>query len=99
MSDSTYIIEFIELGSVNCVPCKQMQPVMKSIEEKYKGLIKVTFYDVWKDETAAKKYKIDLIPTQIFIDRSGNELMRHQGFFPEEEIDKFFQSKGLNLPG
>jgi thioredoxin 1 len=91
-------IEFVELGSVNCIPCKKMQPVMKSIEEKYKGLIKVTFHDVWKDEAPAKKYGIDLIPTQVFLDADGKELMRHQGFFPEEEIDKFFQSQGVNIP-
>ncbi len=30
-------VTFIELGSVTCIPCKQMQPIMKSIEEKYKG--------------------------------------------------------------
>ena len=29
-------VTFVELGSVNCIPCKQMQPVMKAIEEKYK---------------------------------------------------------------
>ncbi|MFA6542260.1 MAG: hypothetical protein WCT99_11740 [Bacteroidota bacterium] len=26
-------ITFIELGSVNCIPCKKMQPVMKAIEQ------------------------------------------------------------------
>ena len=26
-------VTFIELGSVNCIPCKQMQPVMKAIEK------------------------------------------------------------------
>jgi len=92
-----YKIEFVELGSVNCIPCKKMQPVMKSIEEKYKGLVKVTFHDVWKDEAPAKKYGIDLIPTQVFLDANGKEIMRHQGFYPEEEIDKFLQSQGLNL--
>jgi len=93
-----YKIEFVELGSVNCIPCKKMQPIMKSIEEKYKGLVKITFYDVWKDEAPAKKYGIDLIPTQVFLDASGKELMRHQGFYPEEDIDKFFQSQGINIP-
>lgn len=28
-------VTFVELGSVNCIPCKQMVPVMKAIEEKY----------------------------------------------------------------
>lgn len=93
-----YKIEFIELGSVNCIPCKKMQPVMKSIEEKYKGLVKVTFHDVWKDTKIAEVYGIDLIPTQVFKDADGKELMRHQGFFAEVEIDKFFQSQGINIP-
>ena len=95
---TNYKVEFIELGSVNCIPCKQMQPVMKNIEHKYKGQVKVTFYDVWKDNTPAKKYAIDLIPTQVFLDKDGKEIMRHQGFFAEEEIDKFLQSQGLNIP-
>ena len=91
-------IEFVELGSVNCIPCKKMQPVMKSIEEKYKGLVKVTFHDVWKDDAPAKKYGIDLIPTQVFLDANGKEIMRHQGFYAEDEIDKFLQSQGVNIP-
>jgi thioredoxin 1 len=41
-----------------------------------------------------KKYGIDLIPTQVFLDANGKELMRHQGFYPEEEIDKFFTVTG-----
>lgn len=92
-----YKIEFVELGSVNCIPCKKMQPVMASIEKKYAGQVKVTFHDVWKDDAPAKKYGIDLIPTQVFLDAGGKELMRHQGFYPEEDIDKFLQSQGLNI--
>lgn len=90
-------IEFVELGSVNCIPCKKMQPIMKSIEEKYKGLVKVTFHDVWKDTKIAEVYGIDLIPTQVFKDENGKEIMRHQGFYPEEDIDKFLQSQGVNF--
>ena len=90
-------ITFVELGSVRCIPCKQMQPVMASIEKKYGDQIKVIFYDVWKEEEAeyADKYKIKLIPTQVFLDASGKEIHRHEGFYPEKEIDKFLQKNGL----
>ena len=90
-------VTFIELGSVNCIPCKAMQPIMKSVEEKYGDQVKVIFYDVWKKEQAhfGKEYNIRLIPTQVFLDKSGKELMRHEGFFPKNEIDAFLQSKGL----
>lgn len=92
-------ITFIELGSVNCIPCKKMQPVMKSVEEKYGDQIKVIFYDVWtqKDRKYARVYGIRLIPTQIFLDADGNEIARHEGYYPETEIDRFLQSNGLSI--
>jgi len=30
-------VTFVELGSVGCIPCDKMQPIMKEIEEEYKG--------------------------------------------------------------
>jgi thioredoxin 1 len=99
VTTANYKIEFVELGSVNCIPCKKMQPIMASIEKKYAGQVKVTFYDVWKDPAPGQKFGIQLIPTQVFLDDKGVELMRHEGFFPEEEIDKFLQSKGLVIGG
>ncbi len=90
-------ITFVELGSVKCVPCRRMQPVMKAVEDKFGDQLQVIFYDVWKDDQReyAVKYKIRLIPTQVFLDASGRELMRHEGFFPEDDIDEFLQSQGL----
>lgn len=92
-------VTFIELGSVNCIPCKQMQPVMKSIEEKYGEQVKVIFYDVWKSEQKqyAQKYGIRLIPTQVFLDENGKEFHRHEGFYPEAEIEKLLRGKGLKI--
>jgi thioredoxin 1 len=90
-------ITFIELGSVNCIPCKKMQPVMKAIEQKYGAAVNVIFYDVWTKEQKpyAKKYGIRLIPTQVFLDENGKEFFRHEGFYPEEEIHKIFKQRGV----
>lgn len=90
-------VTFVELGSVNCIPCKKMQPIMKSIEEKYGEQVKVIFHDVWTDEGKpyAGKFGIKLIPTQVFLDEKGKEFFRHEGFFPEKEIDKLLNGKGV----
>lgn len=90
-------ITFIELGSVNCIPCKKMQPVLKAIEKKYGSQVKVIFYDVWKEEQKkySEIYKIKLIPTQVFLDEKGKEIFRHEGFYPETEIDKLFKKHGI----
>ncbi|MCX8055557.1 MAG: thioredoxin family protein [Ignavibacteria bacterium] len=88
-------IIFYELGSTTCIPCRQMKPIMESIQKKYADQIEVIFIDVNKDPEKAKSFGIRLIPTQVFVDKEGKELHRHEGYYPEEEIDNFLQSVGL----
>ena len=78
-----YKVTFIELGSVRCVPCQQMQSVMKSIEKKYGDQVKMVFHDIWTPEGKpfGEKYGIEAIPTQVFLDENGKEFSRHVGFF------------------
>jgi thioredoxin 1 len=94
---AAYKATFIELGSVNCIPCKAMQPIMEDIRKEYKGQVEVVFYDVWTSEGKpfGEKYKIRAIPTQVFLDKSGKEYFRHVGFFPKEEIIKVLQKQGV----
>jgi thioredoxin 1 len=91
----SYKVTFLELGSVGCIPCKMMRPIMKQIEEKYPD-VKVVFHDVRKPEGKeyARKYNIRVIPTQVFLDKDGKEYFRHEGFFPEEEVEKVLARGG-----
>ena len=68
-----------------------------AIEEKYGEQVKVIFYDVWKADQKkyAEEYGVRLIPTQVFLDKNGKEIFRHEGFFPESDIDKLLQKHGL----
>lgn len=92
-------VTFVELGSVRCIPCKMMQPIMQEIEEKYSDEVKVIFYDVWTQEGRpyAEKYGIRAIPTQVFLDENGKEFFRHVGFFPREELFEVLKKKGVNI--
>ena len=91
-------VTFIELGSVRCIPCRQMQSVMESIETKYGKEVKIDFHDVWTKEGRlyGVKYAIESIPTQVFLDETGKEYYRHVGYFPEEELVKILRLKGVN---
>jgi len=90
-------VTFVELGSVGCIPCKMMQPIMKEIEKEYKDQVRVIFYDVWEPDGRpyAEKYKIRVIPTQVFLDENGKEYFRHEGFFPKEELIEVLKEKGV----
>ena len=92
---SKHKVTFIELGADRCIPCKAMQQIMREIAEEYAGKIQVVFYDVWKDPNSGRKYGIQLIPTQVFIDKNGDEIFRHVGFYAKDEIIKMLKEKGI----
>ncbi len=91
-------VTFVELGSVGCIPCDKMQPIMKEIKEEYKGQVKVVFHDVKtpEGEPYKKEFNIRAIPTQVFLDKDGNEYFRHLGFFAKDELIKVLKTQGVN---
>lgn len=91
-------VTFVELGSVGCIPCDKMQPIMKEIKEEYKGQVKVIFHDVKTAEgnPYIKEFGIRAIPTQVFLDKDGKEYFRHLGFFAKDELIKVLKMQGVN---
>ena len=94
---STHKVTFIELGSVRCIPCRKMEAVLDDIRANYKNDVKVVFYDVWTEagKPYARQYKIQAIPTQVFLDKEGKEYFRHVGYFPKEEVIKILKQKNV----
>ncbi len=94
-AQDTVQVTFIELGSVRCIPCQKMQLVIKQVEKKYPTQVKTIFYDVWTEEGKpfGKKYEIDLIPTQVFLDQDGKEYFRHEGYFEFKDLEKVLLQK------
>lgn len=76
----------VDLGAGKCIPCRAMAPILDELRAEYADQFQVVFIDVWENPPAAEPYKINLIPTQIFIDAQGNELWRHEGFLAKDDI-------------
>lgn len=89
--------KLVDLGATKCIPCKMMVPVLDELKKEYKGQLEVQFINVWKDQSAAKKYKVQSIPTQIFFDANGKEIYRHAGFISKDDIVKAFKDHGVKL--
>lgn len=91
--------KLVDLGADKCIPCKMMAPVLQQLKKDYAGRMDVEFIDVWKDESAAKRYGIKLIPTQIFYAADGKELFRHEGFFGKDDILGKWKELGVDVSG
>jgi len=87
----TGMVTMVDLGAKTCIPCKMMAPILVELEKEYKGKAAVVFIDVREDYGAAERFRIRAIPTQIFFDRTGREVSRHEGF-----MDKKTASGTLN---
>lgn len=87
----------LELGSVTCIPCKMMAPILDELKEAYAGQLTVTFIDVAQNKNAGTEHNIRVIPTQIFFANNGSEIFRHEGFFAKDDIIRKWKELGYNF--
>jgi thioredoxin len=88
-------IVMLELGSVGCISCEQMKPVMQQLRDAYQGKLDVIFVDVREDHKAGRQFGVHVIPTQVFLDKTGKEFHRHIGYYSYEEIVPIMKKNGL----
>jgi thioredoxin 1 len=84
----------VELGSTSCQSCKAMHEELALLREECSGSIAVEEIDVWRDEEAGRRYGVNVIPTQVFLDAEGRELDRHTGFLARADIRARFAARG-----
>ena len=90
------MVTMVDLGAKSCIPCKMMAPILEKLEKDYRGRAAILFIDVSKDPDQAKRFGIQTIPTQIFYDKQGKEVLRHSGFLSEEAIVAQLKKMGVN---
>jgi thioredoxin 1 len=89
------MVTLVDLGANACIPCKMMAPIMTKLEKDYQGKAAIIFIDVWKDKSQADRFGIQAIPTQIFYDKNGKEVLRHLGFMSEKDIVNQLKKMGV----
>ena len=92
------MVTMVDLGADACIPCKMMAPILAKLEKAYADKAAIVFIDVWKDKQAARQFGIRVIPTQIFYDENGNEVLRHEGFLDEKLIVQQLGKMGVVPP-
>jgi thioredoxin 1 len=90
-------VTMVDIGAKECIPCKMMAPIMEELEKEYhdSGRAAIIFIDVWKNKDQGRKFGIRSIPTQIFYDKEGNEVYRHEGFMDKKDIVSKLEKLGV----
>ena len=75
-----------DFGRGVCIPCKMMKPILDELKKEYEGKAEILIIEIDAYPALTRRCGIRAIPTQIFYDASGQEVYRHQGFMPREDI-------------
>ena len=94
---TTALPRLVDVGADKCIPCIMMAPILEELKKEYAGSLDVVFVDAWKKPEEANKYRVRMIPTQIFYDASGKELYRHAGFMSKEDILKKLEELNVQV--
>ena len=70
----------IDYGSDSCIPCKQMAPVLETMNKEMENVAFIKFVDVWKYTDAANNVPVQVIPTQVLVNADGTP------FVPSDEL-------------
>jgi len=85
----------VEFGATGCVPCDMMQPILENLRKKYWDRLNIAFVHVGEEKILGARYGIKSIPVQAFFDKTGKEVFRHTGFYPQAEVEKKLAEMGV----
>lgn len=88
----------VDVGANRCIPCMMMAPILEHLREEYQEIVEVEIFDLTVTPQAADTFGVRIIPTQIFYDAQGQEVLRHQGFMSREDILAQFKTMGIPEP-
>lgn len=75
----------VEFYSDSCIPCKQLSPIIGTIEDDYEDRIKVVKVNVNFDADLVEKYNVMASPTLLFF-KDGIEVDRVRGLIKKDEL-------------
>jgi thioredoxin 1 len=75
-----------EFGAGYCASCKEMTKIMAELQPQYANQVEIRMIYADNEKDLFKRYKIMLIPTQVFLDAAGHEVDRHIGALSKDEV-------------
>ena len=76
----------VEFGANACATCRDMKPVLEALRHEHGARISVLDVDILKTRDYIARYRIQLMPTQVFFDAQGREIGRNMGKVSAGEI-------------
>lgn len=78
----------LEFDRKNCPVCRASESVILAVKKQYPGRFEVRKIYIDEEPSWFRRYNVAIVPTQIFLDASGREVLRHEGAFSQKDLVK-----------
>jgi len=83
-----YQYSLLQFKSNGCTICKQMEPELEKIRKTKNGNVNVVVVNIMNrnSQNLMKYFGISAVPTQLILNKKGEEIFRNYGFISAEDI-------------
>jgi thioredoxin 1 len=78
--------EILEFDRKLCPICRESELIIQEVKQEFPGQFEVRRLYIDEHPAIFRRYKIDIVPTQVFLNPLGQEVFRHEGVFPKEKL-------------
>jgi thioredoxin 1 len=65
-----------------------MEAILLEVKAQYRDRVDVRIFYMETDAHLFRNFRVTIVPSQVFLDASGQEVFRNEGVFPKEELVK-----------
>ena len=73
--------KILEFDRKFCPFCQASERVILAVKAEYPGQFEVEKLYIDEAEVLFRRYKVALVPTQVFLNAAGEEVARHEGVY------------------
>jgi thioredoxin 1 len=83
---SKVLPQILEFDRKLCPICQASERVILAVKDQYPGQFEVKKLYIDEADALFRRYKVALVPTQVFLDAAGQEVGRHEGVYKQEVL-------------
>jgi thioredoxin 1 len=83
---SKVLPQILEFDRKLCPICQASERVILAVKDQYPGQFEVKKLYIDEADALFRRYKVALVPTQVFLDAAGQEVGCHEGVYKQEVL-------------
>jgi thioredoxin-like negative regulator of GroEL len=78
--------KILEFDRKFCPICKASERVILAVKNQYPGQFGVEKLYIDEEDVVFRRYKVAIVPTQVFLNAAGQEVARHEGVYSQAAL-------------